>query len=83
MKVKIIEKVNINYGKTEKEFIIQEKSFFGWKNLEIKELNVLTPVVHNSYLEAEEYLYSNFFKSGVTIKNGNLYNYSPYSLVYY
>lgn len=83
MKLRIIEVITDSGSKERKhKFKIQRKTFLGWKTLKNSDGIKETDIEFEKYKDSEEYMYVNFFKFGETIKNGNLYKYSQYTMYY-
>ena len=66
-------------GRARIEYVIEKKTYwFGWKeifNTEIKPKRIS----HETYQDAEAYLYSNYMGHGMCKKIGNEYEYTDYT----
>lgn len=61
-------------------FRIERKTFFGWKEIEIKENSCSKELSFGSYVEAEHYIYKNYFGHGEVYQPyPNVYQYTPYT----
>jgi hypothetical protein len=78
--VQIIGNVN-EKERRQPHFIIQQKKFWGWKDVvkqEVKE----TSIFHKTREEAEQYMYDNYTGHGEMTIIGNTYIYEPYTYSY-
>lgn len=84
MKFRIVEYIHClneleqEKGRASIEYVIEKKTFFGWKEVFNTEL---TPkrISHKTYQDAESYLYSNYMGHGMCTKIGVEYQYLPYT----
>jgi hypothetical protein len=81
-KYRIVEVIPDSGNKERKShWVIEEKKFFGWKEIKGNEGPKLSSVIHLSYKDAKLYLLNNYTGHGECRKCGNVYTYIPY--VYY
>ena len=79
--VELIHRVNelgITNGRARIEYVIERKTFFGWKEIFNTELKPKR-ISHETYQDAEAYLYSNYMGHGICSKIGVEYTYEPYT----
>jgi hypothetical protein len=70
-------------GISETQWIIERKTFWGWKEVLAKEL-VSERISHKSYADAEAYMISNYMSgNGRFKKNANVYTYEKYVFCHY
>lgn len=82
MKLRIIEEIqNVNdCYKQSRKFIIEQKTFWGWKEVLSKQGSLTSNrLTYSDYNEAEKYMYENYMGHGQCIRNGNIYVYTHYS----
>jgi hypothetical protein len=75
--VHCVDRINQEKGGSTTEFIIEKKSFWGWKEvygIEIKPKRIS----HKTYEDAESYMMSNYMGHGICTIDGNVYTYEPY-----
>ncbi len=78
MKLRIIEIVT-EYGKQPELFVIERKDWLGWN--EIKSTEIISKrKFYVSYIEAEIYMFENYFGYGECKRSGNVYVYTPYTV---
>jgi hypothetical protein len=73
-----VNEIGMANGRYKKEFIIEKKNFWGWKEIfgyEIKPKRI----PYKTYEDAESYMMSNYMGHGICTINGNVYTYKPYS----
>ena len=76
--VHVVNEIGVANGRCEKEFIIEKKNFWGWKEIfgyEIKPKRIS----YKTYEDAESYMMSNYMGHGICTINGDVYTYKPYS----
>jgi hypothetical protein len=64
------------------EWVIEQKNFWGWRQIYRNEGPRKIEVTHSSYDEAEQYLLKNYTGHGICKRYGNLYTYEHYSYNY-
>jgi len=62
-----------------KHWVIEEKRWFRWSEISNNEGPKFRSVQHNSYKEAELYLYKHYTGHGVCKKYGNVYTFEYYT----
>lgn len=73
-----VNELGITNGRARIEYVIERKTWFGWKeifNVELKSKRIS----HKTYQDAEAYLYSNYMGHGMCTKIGSKYKYEPYT----
>lgn len=82
--VELIHRVNelgVENGRARIEYVIERKTFFGWKEIFNTELEPKR-ISHKTYQDAETYLMTNYMGHGECIKIGVVYKYEPYTYYY-
>lgn len=76
---RIVELIHNSSSKDRKrEFVIQKKRFFGWKEVMLVELDHKR-ISFSNYDEAELYLLNNYTGHGLCTKIGSYYIYEAYN----
>jgi hypothetical protein len=86
MKFRIVEythcvddlKSDIQNSRCRIEYVIEKKTFFGWKEIINKELRSKR-ISHKTYEDAEAYMMKNYMGHGVCRKIGVEYEYTEYT----
>ena len=65
-------------GRARIEYVIEKQTWLGWKEILKKELKS-GRVSHETYQDAEAYLYSKYMGHGMCKKIGNEYQYTEYT----
>ena len=83
LKFRIVHLFHDSYSdKREIEWVIEQKKFWGWREIYRNEGPRQVQVTHSSYDEAEQYLLSKYTGHGICKRYGNLYTYEDYSYSY-
>ena len=64
------------------EWVIEQKKFWGWRQIYRNEGPKRVQVTHNSYDEAERHLLKNYTGHGICKRYGSLYTYEHYRYNY-
>lgn len=65
-------------GRYSIEYIIQKKTFWGWKEIFSHEIKSHR-ISHKTFEDAESYMMANYMGHGMCTINGNVYTYEPYT----
>jgi len=64
------------------EWIIEQKNFWGWREIFHIEGPSCERISHKSYNKAEQYLFKNYTGHGICKRYGSLYTFQSYSYSY-
>lgn len=79
IKFRIVQLFHDSYSdKREIEWVIEQKKFWGWRQIYRNEGPKQVEVTHSSYDEAEQYLLKNYTGHGLCKRYGSLYTFEQY-----
>ena len=64
------------------EWVIEQKKFWGWRQIYSNEGPKQVKVTHSGYDEAEQYLLKNYTGHGICKRYGSLYTFEKYRYGY-
>jgi len=73
---------NASSSDRKSNWIIEEKKWWGWSEVEIVEGPKTVSVEFKSYEDAEKHLLDNYTGWGVCRRYGNVYEYKSYTMLY-
>ena len=73
---------NANSSVRNIEWVIEQKKFWGWRDIYRNEGPKRVQVTHISYDEAERHLLKNYTGHGICKRHGSLYTYEHYRYNY-
>ena len=79
-KFRIVQLCHDSYSPDRKiEWVIEQKKFWGWKEVFHIEGPTHKRIRHKSYKEAEKYLFENYTGHGICKRYGSFYTYEKYN----
>ena len=65
------------------EWVIEQKKLWGWREIFHVEGHISKRISHQSYDDAEQYLFDNYTKNGICKRHGSTYTFDKYTLWLY
>lgn len=82
-KFRIVQLCHNSYSSDRKiEWVIEQKKFWGWKEIFHIEGPKKIRITHSSYDEAEQYLFNKYTGHGICKRYGSFYTYEDYKYNY-